>query len=335
MLAKPADTTSSFLPLAFLLGLPLALPRRIMRPSMRARRAERNTARFRANFSRMETVAVAADHPYRSKPALCSPNVDTRTRRLAARGVSIVLLCVVCRWLALFVSPIAVAGVEVLLVLGTWLFTLRCEADSLATRGLGWGLRILATLDSGLAIAIAFGMTSWAQVGPLRELLSLVCAPAVALLFLAARLHSYGLPQLARRILTVIALGAGSALFAAIGGMISVYLAILLVVTCFVFYLCGWLWGFALMLRMRSMLLVRGQEWWLDVEALPRVEWTSYARLGDGRVEVAGPRGGACWFDGYADAMFWLTKNGLCPQDQALAQGLVASAPARLHVSAR
>lgn len=275
----------------------------------------------------METVAVAADHPYRSKPATFSPKVGIRTRRLAAHGVSIVLVCVVCRWLALFVSPLAVAMAELALVLGTWLFTLRCEADSRATRGLAWGLRILATLDSGLAIAIAFGVTSWAQIGPLRELLSLVGAPAVALLFLAARLHSYGLPQLARRIVTVIAMSAGSALFAAIGGVFSVYVAILMVVTCFVFYLCGWLWGFALMLRMRSILLVRGQEWWLDVEALPCVEWTSYARLGDGRVEIAGPRGGACWFDGYADAMFWLTKNGLCSQEQALARGLVARAP--------
>lgn len=275
----------------------------------------------------METVAVAADHPYRSKPAACAPRVGVRTRRLAAHGVTIVLVCVVCRWLALFVSPIAVVVAELLLVLGTWLVTLRCEADSPATRGLSWGLRIVATIDSGLAIAIAFGATSWAQIGPLRELSSLVCAPAVALLFLAARLHSYGLPQLARRIVTVIAMGAGSALFALIGGAFSVYLAILLVVTSFVFYLCGWLWGFALMLRMRKLLLVRGQEWWLDTEALPRVEWTSYARLGDGRVEIAGPRGGACWFDGYADAMFWLNKNGLCSQEQALAQGLVARAP--------
>ncbi|HEY6727903.1 MAG TPA: hypothetical protein VI197_28035 [Polyangiaceae bacterium] len=275
----------------------------------------------------METVAAAAEHPYRSKAAACSPKVGIRTRALAARGVSIVLFCVVCRWLALFVSPIAVVAVELLLVAGTWLFTLRCEADSPATRGLAWGLRLLATLDSGLAIAITLGTTSWTQIGPLRELLSLVSAPAVALLFLAARLHSYGLPQLARRILTVIALCSASALFAVIGSALSAYLAILLVVTCFVFYLCGWLWGFALMLRMRNILLVRGQEWWLDVEALPRVEWTSYARLGDGRVEIAGPRGGACWFDGYADAMFWLHKNGLCSQDQALAQGLVARAP--------
>jgi hypothetical protein len=253
--------------------------------------------------------------------------VGIRTRALAARGVSIVLVCVVCRWLALFVSPIAVVAVELLLVVGTWLFTLRCEADSRATRGLGWGLRLSATLDSGLAIAITLGVTSWIEVGPLRELLSLVCAPAVALLFLAARLHSFGLPQLAKRIVTVIAMCAGSALLALVGGAFSAYLGVLLVVTCFVFYLCGWLWGFALMLRMRNILLVRGQEWWLDVEALPRVEWTSYARLGDGRVEIAGPRGGACWFDGYADAMFWLNKNGLCPQDQALAQGLVARVP--------
>lgn len=208
----------------------------------------------------MQTVAAASEHPYRSKPAACSAKVGVRTRTWAARGISLVLACLVCRWLALVVSPIAVVAVELLLVLGTWLFTLRCQADSRVTRGLGWGLRVLASVDSGLTMAITLGATSWAEAGPVRELLTLVCAPAMALLFLAARLHSYGLPQLAKRILTVIALCAASASFAMLGGAISAYLAILMVVTCFVLYLCAWLWGFALMLRMRNILLVRGQE---------------------------------------------------------------------------
>ncbi|HEY6727902.1 MAG TPA: hypothetical protein VI197_28030 [Polyangiaceae bacterium] len=121
----------------------------------------------------------------------------------------------------------------------------------------------------------------------------------------------------------------GSVLCALAGSLVSVYLSVLFMVTGFSLYVALWFWGLALMLRLRRVLRIDAHEWWLDVRALPRVEWTSYARLGDGRVELVSAEGEACWFDNYADAIFWLDRAGFCPQEQALAERLVDQPPPR------
>ena len=83
------------------------------------------------------------------------------------------------------------------------------------------------------------------------------------------------------------------------------------------------------MLRVQQIRLGEAREWWLEVEAPPRVECTVQARFGDDRVELTGASAAACWSNGYADAMFWLRKHGL---DQASVFGVCAlrerSAPA-------
>lgn len=103
----------------------------------------------------------------------------------------------------------------------------------------------------------------------------------VGLLFLAARLDSFGLPKLAKKLVTIMAICAGGVLCAIAGSLVNVHLAVLFMITSFSLYLALWIWGAALMLRLRRSLRVDANEWWLDVEALPRVEWTWYARLGD------------------------------------------------------
>lgn len=272
-------------------------------------------------------MEAALGHPYRKKPATRTPAIGARTRKLAAHGVSIVLVCLICRWLALVLSSEAVMAAEVFLVVGTWLFTLRCEQDNRAAWSFGWALRIVASIDSAIVISNALRFTSFEE---LHLQLSMGLAPPVALLFLAARLHSFGLPKLTKKLVTVMAACVGSVLFAMAGGLITVYLSVLFMVTAFSLYLSLWFWGCALMLRMRRILWVDAHEWWLDVEALPRVEWTSYARLGDGRIELASAAGKTRWFDSSAAAISWLDGSGFCPWDDALALGLVDQPPERV-----
>ena len=78
-----------------------------------------------------------------------------------------------------------------------------------------------------------------------------------------------------------------------------------------------------MMLRLRRTLKVEHQEWWLDLEARPRVEWTSYALVGDGRVELVGPDAKVLWYDNYNDANAWLTKRGFCRGDQVMTEQLI------------
>lgn len=272
----------------------------------------------------VQTTEAATGYPYRNKPVTRTPVVSTRARTLAAHGLSIVLVSLVFRWLALIVSAEAVIAAELLLMVGTWLFTLRCEPDNRIARALGWVLRLLATVDSALVISNALRLTSLEQ---LHLQLAMMIVPAAGLLFIAARLHSFGLPKLAEKLVRAMAACAASVCLAMAGKWVTVYLGVLFTVTAFSLYLALWIWGCALMVGMRRMLKIEAHEWWLDVEALPRVEWVSYARLGDGRVELVGARGGTCWFDNYADAIFWLDRAGFCPQEQALAQGLVNQLP--------
>ncbi|HEU5072922.1 MAG TPA: hypothetical protein VFU02_02090 [Polyangiaceae bacterium] len=275
----------------------------------------------------MESVEVALGHPYRKKPATRMPATGARTRKLVAHGVSIVLVCLVCRWLALMFSSGAVIAAEVFLVVGTWLFTLRCQQDNRAARGFGWALRIVASIDSAIVISNALRFTSFEE---LHLQLSMGVAPTIALLFLAARLHSFGLPHVTRKLVTVMAACLGSVLFAMAGALVTVYLSVLFMITAFSLYLSLWFWGCALMVQMWRISWVEAHEWWLDVEALPRVEWTSYARLGDGRIELASAAGKTRWFDSSADAISWLDRAGFCPWDYALAEGLVDQPPERV-----
>lgn len=274
----------------------------------------------------METLEAATGHPYRNKPTTRTPVVSGRARKLAAHGVGIVLVCLVFRWLALIFSSKVVIAAELFLVLGTWLFTLRCEADNRAARGLGWLLRILAAADSGIVIGNSLQLTS---LESLHLQLGMTIVPVAGLLFMAARVHSFGLPELAKKLITAMAICFGSVLLAMAGSLINVYLSVLFMITAVSLYVALWFWGVGLLVRMRRMLRIDAHEWWLDVEALPQVEWTSYARLGDGRVELIGAGGGTCWFDSYAEAIFWLDRAGFCPQEQALAQGLVDQPPAQ------
>lgn len=264
-------------------------------------------------------------HPYRNKPVMRMPVLDGRTRKLAAHGASIVLFCLIFRWLALVLWTEAVIAVEALLVAGTWLFTLRCAADNRAACALGWLLRILATVDSAIVIGNTLPVTS---LKDLHLQLSSTVVLGAGLLFVAARLHAFGLPKPSKQLVTVMAVCVGGIFGAMAGSLVTVYLSVLLVVTSFSLYVALWFWGFALMLRVRRILWIDAHEWWLNVEALPRVEWTSYARLRDGRVEIVGADAGTRWFDNSYDAIFWLDQAGFCPQEQALAQGLVDQAPA-------
>jgi len=266
-------------------------------------------------------------HPYRSKPVARTPVLSGGPRKRAAQGATLVIVCMVCRWIALLVSPIVAVAVEGLLVVGTWLFTLRCDADNRAARTLGGALRVVATIDGGLAIAGALDLNSWSALESLHVFFVLLVAPVVGLCYLAARLHSFGLPQLARKLVTLMAVGFGSVLLTFAAYLVWLPLTIIFVITGAATYFISLLWGFALMFRVRRMLRVELQEWWLDLGALPRVEWTSYSHLGDGRIELIGASGGACWFDDYSAAVFWLTKSGFCPEEQALKQGLVDRTP--------
>jgi len=274
-------------------------------------------------------VEAVAGHPYRNKPPMRVPVIEGRTRKLAAHGASIVLFCLVFRWIAQLFSTPAVVAVEGLLVVGTWLFTLRCAADNRAARALGWLLRILATADSALVIGNALKFTS---SDSLHWRLCMVVVPVAGLLFVAARLHGFGLPKPSKQLLTVMAVCVGGIFGAMAGSLVTVYLSVLLMVMSFSLYVALWFCGFAWMLRVRRTLRIDVHEWWLDVEALPRVEWTSYARLGDGRVELVGAEGQTRWFDSYSDAIFWLDQAGFCSQEQALAQRLVDQPPAPLLV---
>ena len=257
----------------------------------------------------MHTIAAATPHPYREQPVARPPLVRGGARRLAAHGVSIVLVCLVCRWLA-FLSHEVLFAPEVFLVVGTWLFTLRCDADNRAARVLGWLLRILATVDGVIAIA-RVPRFSWLE--QLDVVLALAVVPALALTFLAARLHSFGLPQQARQLVKLIVACIGSTLLAIVGITISEYLTLLFVLPAFTLHLMLGVWGFALMIGMRRMLWVDAHEWWLDLGALPSVEWTSYARTRDGRVEVVGHGGRRSWFDNHSDAIHWLDTSGFRP----------------------
>ena len=185
----------------------------------------------------MQIADLATRHPYRNKPVARAPVVSDRARGLAAHGVSIVLVCLVLRlWQPIFSSEVVFAA-ELLLVVGTWLFTLRCAPDNRVTRRLGWLLRVLATFDSGLVIADSLRFTALAS---LHVQLVLFVLPAVALLFVAARFHSFGLPKLTKKLLTVIAVCAGSVLLAIAGSLITVYLAVTLLVVAAASYLALW-----------------------------------------------------------------------------------------------
>lgn len=259
-----------------------------------------------------------------------TPLVSGGNRRLAAHGATIVLVCMIVRWIALLVSPLVAVAVEALLVVGTWLFTLRCAADNRAARTLGGALRIVATIDGVLAISGLLDLSSWDATEGLHVFFVMVITPAVGLLFLAARLHSFGLPQQARRLVTLMGVGLGSVLLTFVAYVVWLPLTIICVIVGAAMYFFSLLWGFVLMFGTRRMLRVELQEWWLDVGALPRVEWTSYSHLGDGRIEIVGASGGVCWFDDYSAAIFWLRRSGFCPDEQALKQGLVDRTPSIL-----
>lgn len=285
--------------------------------------------RRRANLARVENEE-ATRHPYRSRPVAHLPAVSVRTRKLAFHGATIVLACLVFRWIVLIFSPLVAAAVEALLVVGTWLFTLRCPADNRAARSLGGALRIVATIDGVLAIASSLEVVSVDATEGAHVFFVLVVTPAVGLLYLAARLHSFGMPQQARKLITLMGVGLGSVLLTFVAYLVWLPLTVIFVIVGASMYFFSLLWGYALMFGVRRMLKVELQEWWLDVGALPSVQWMSYSHLGDGRIELVGASGGTCWFDDYAAAMFWLNESGFCSEEQALQQGLVDRRPAPL-----
>lgn len=338
MVAKPADTTSSFRLLVFAPVRTMgrvcasAAPDAIVIAWTRLQFLEsapcESCLRRRASLARVE-ILEATRHPYRSRPVAHLPEVSARTRKLAARGATIVLICVVCRWIALLFSPLLAALVEALLVVGTWLFTLRCDADNRAARTLGGALRVVATIDGALAISGFLDLTSWGAEES-HFFFALLVTPAVGLLYLAARLHSFGVSQQARKLITLMGVGVGSILLTFAALLVYMPLTVIFAIVSAAMYCFSLIWGYALMFGVRRVLRVEVQEWWLDVGALPSVQWISYAHLGDGRIELVGATGGTCWFDDYSAAMFWLKESGFCSEEQAVKQGLVDRTPAPL-----
>lgn len=205
---------------------------------------------------------------------------------------------------------------ELFLTLTTWFFTARWAADSRITRRLAWALRVVSFVGSVVAVVFprlwlpspAMLLTSGSDgVRVVLAMLVLVLAPLLGMLFLAARFHSYRLPRLARQALWVVVVGALGGLMFVLSSVFGFGLVGAIGVGV---YVLGAGWGFGLLHRMARSLTVLRQEWLLDVTVLPRVEWTLYALLRDGRVELVGPLGEVSWFDNEASARSWLTQQG-------------------------
>lgn len=268
-------------------------------------------------------VAVAGHHPYRAKPVALAPDLAGPGRKLAAHGVSIVLVCLLCRLPLLVLFPHGVAALEAVLVVGTWLFTSRCDGDGSLTRKLAWALRVLSIVEAVSMVARLFETPVSSDASRYSyPLFAMLVVPAAGMLFLAARLHGFGLSRTARRVWWVLSSWVLGWLLVPLAWrvweLVTLYFYVGLPL-----YLCSWIWAFFVMLRLRRTLKVELQEWWLDLEARPRVEWTSYALLGDLRVELVGPDGEASFFANHADASFWLTQRGFCPRDRVMRDRLI------------
>jgi hypothetical protein len=85
--------------------------------------------------------------------------------------------------------------------------------------------------------------------------------------------------------------------------------------------------GMFLLWRMRRTLRLVHHEWWLDIEALPTIEWSSLARYGSGAVELIKADGKHHAFDDLEHAATWLTKEGLVPAETATHHAPGATAP--------
>jgi hypothetical protein len=94
-----------------------------------------------------------------------------------------------------------------------------------------------------------------------------------------------------------------------------------------VLMLSGLLYALVLTRKLRRALRVVSQEWWLDTNALPRVEWVSYARLGDGRAEVLFADHHTQRFHNKQQAHAWLEESGFVSGRRALEQRLVDRGP--------
>jgi len=251
-------------------------------------------------------------------------DLEWRVRRRAVHGIGILLVCILFRLPVLAFSPFGILAFDLILLFGIWLFTSRCDADSGVARTLAWALRLVAIAESMMTIARGIDIPPLRAADELYTLLVVSALPAVGILFLAARLHSFGLSKVARRVLWVFASWVLGWLVVLLGlGPIPYELVLPYLLVALLLYLGAWIWVFLVMLRLRRTLTVELQEWWLDLEARPRVEWTSYALLGDRRVELVGPDGKVSWFDNHSDASSWLTKRGFCPRDQAMRERLI------------
>jgi hypothetical protein len=91
--------------------------------------------------------------------------------------------------------------------------------------------------------------------------------------------------------------------------------------------LSGLLYALVLTRKLRRALRVVAQEWWLDTNALPLVEWVSYARLGDGRAEVLFADHRTERFTSKQQARAWLSEHGFVSASRALKKRFVDRGP--------
>ncbi len=89
-----------------------------------------------------------------------------------------------------------------------------------------------------------------------------------------------------------------------------------------------WLiWGFALLRRLRRMLLVDQHYWWFDNGSKSPGEWVALLVHKDKHAEVLCVDETLGWFDSEDEAAKWLEDNSYVPAERAVRERLVGEAP--------
>lgn len=272
----------------------------------------------------MQSVLGEVRHPYRNAArALVPDSAGFHGRKMAQVGSTWLLIALVCRLPVLIAFPRAVSWlVDLVIVVATYLFTLRLDTDTRLVRALGWLLRVFVLLDVAAMVSDALGVDFSMAV---RGVLGALVLPLSGMLFCSERLRSLGVVRLRRQGRKVAAAVVVVLLTCAAATYITAWVGVLLVPVFALTYFVLLAYSYWLLVRTRRALAVVLCEWWLDVAQLPRVVWVNYALLGDGRVELLGPERPTRWFENYAAAVFWLSEHEYLPEDTAVKRGLATT----------
>lgn len=279
----------------------------------------------------MDTV----DNPYRGKPAHRSgEHPALRARRRIAMGAGFLALGVILEIPAVLPTA-ATASLGVYAVFAAfmayaaWLFTTRTSNDSKVTLVLAGVLR---SLSIAFAIAVATSIRS-TVVGGLADALILVglrlSLSVVGFLFIATRLRDLGRVREARNAgfafcvaLLLLATAATVVLVDTISMSGVLWVAVLLLP----FFLTAY--ALALTEKLRTMLGIASERWWLDPSGLPRARWVLLLRAHDGHAEVLADDRPAEHFAHPDLALSRLLDSGYVPSEQALREKWVKRVPA-------